>query len=39
MNSLLNEYGIPLMLLFIITVGGIIALKFADYEKRKKHGM
>ena len=28
-----------LLLGAIITIGALVAFKFADYEKRKKHGM
>ena len=32
------DLAFSLTILFVIVLGGIVALKFADYEKRKKHG-
>ena len=35
---IMSETAFFIMLNIIIIVGGIIALKYADYEQRKKHG-
>jgi len=34
----ISETTFFILLNIIIIVGGIAALKYADYEKRKKHG-
>jgi hypothetical protein len=32
------DLAFSLTILFVILVGGITALKYADYEQRKRHG-